>query len=139
MKLEMFEFVLKSQGIDLGMDFNPFVPYVQYPAPSTKRLTAHERRFPNYARHPELSRAPMANTMAIFYHNSAFFGGVAATAIPAYSILLTSAVIPETATATRQSGVTGQPTIGSAGTELIYGEQPSSIWDVFTVKFWRGY
>lgn len=140
----LVEFYFKAFGIDLPETLHMRAPSgetVIDPHRGRGHVGEMARRFPDarYAYHPELSRSNFGRPMAAIYYNAPALAGLGVSAIAPASILITSVVIPQTSTATRQSGVTGQPTIGSAGTELIYGQDPESIWDVFTWSYWRGY
>jgi len=138
------EFYFKAFGIELPETLHMRAPRGQTvldPHSGRGHVGEIARRFPDarYALHPELSRPNPTGIFAGMYYNAPALAGLGVASIAPASILITSVVIPQTSTATRQSGITGQPTIGSAGTELIYGEDPESIWDVFTWSFWRGY
>ncbi len=140
----IIEFYFKAFGIDLPETLHMRAPRgetVMDPHRGRGHVGEIARRFPDarYAYHPELSRSNIGRPMAAIYYNAPAFGGAAALGLVGASIMFTSVVIPETSTATRMSGVTGQPSIGTAGTQMIYGEDPDSILDLFTLSYWRGY
>jgi len=139
MKFEMLEFVLRLAGVEHTLDFNPITSYSHYGAPEPLRHFHRNIHGSGYSMHPELTRPSRTAGLANIYYSAPALGGAAALSLVGASILYTSVVIPETSTATRQSGVTGQPTIGTAGTDIIYGEDPESILDLFSWSYWRGY
>ena len=133
MKFEMFEFMLREFGYDIGMDFNPFTSYMHEGAP--KPLNRLDRPFaPGYSTHPELSRSPMAAVNAWYYTNQSAVLGAGSLLVPAYFMAAATHDFPHVAGPQYQSAASGQPGIGSAGHNLIYN--PGSL-ERSNQRLWR--
>ena len=140
MKFEMFEFMLRSAGYEIGIDFNPFNPYTHLGAPEP--VSRFHRPFaPGYSMHPELTRPTRTVGLASIYHSGvapALAGG-ALLAVPAYGMASATAVYPTVAGPQYQSAMTGNVGIGGGGHDLIYGNHErgslSAVWNYFAQNF----
>ena len=134
MKFEMFEFMLRSAGYELGIDFNPFNPYTHRGAPEP--VSRFHRPFaPGYSMHPELTRPTRTAGLANFYYSGlapAVAGG-ALLAVPAYGMVTATAAYPTVAGPQYQSASSGQMSIGSSALNI----QPASSWkQLFSWSYW---
>jgi len=134
MKFEMFEFMLRSAGFELGIDYNPFNPYTHIGAPEA--ISRFHRPFgPGYSMHPELTRPTRAFGLAKFYHSgfAPAVAGAAGLAVPAYLMATATAVYPTVAGPQYQSSASGQVGIGSSALSI----EPAGSWkELFSWSYW---